>query len=341
MLSVVVGIVPNAAGSSAAPEHDATALIGAPVNAEARVSATLDPTLPLDMRPTPARFEPSPAALEVTVDGVRIPHEVLALSVLPGAMLDVEAPADATLRHAAGSVLQVDAGRWTFTAPDTPGAWALRVEQGGAQVHLNLLVLHPQTAVQGGSLGGFRIGQYREAPLRGDPAYLPPQGFVEVPAELQGLRVSPHFTLGQFLCKQPGEPAFLALSTPLLLKLEAVVGELNRRGIETPGLAVMSGFRTPWYNRAIGNTTDYSRHLWGDAADVYVDRDGDGDMDDLNGDGRRDLADARVLAAAVEAVEQGAETHAHIQPGGLGLYRRNSAHGPFVHVDARGRAARW
>lgn len=64
-------------------------------------------------------------------------------------------------------------------------------------------------------------------------------------------------------------------------------------------------------------------------------------MDDLNGDGRRDLVDARVLAAAVEAVEQGAETHAHIQPGGLGLYRRNSAHGPFVHVDARGRAARW
>jgi uncharacterized protein YcbK (DUF882 family) len=101
----------------------------------------------------------------------------------------------------------------------------------------------------------------------------------------------------------------------------------------------MSGFRTPWYNRAIGNTTDYSRHLWGDAADVYVDRDGDGDMDDLDGDGRVDLDDARILAAFVDQVERDAESHLPV--GGMGLYRRNAAHGPFVHVDARGTRARW
>ena len=28
-------------------------------------------------------------------------------------------------------------------------------------------------------------------------------------------------------------------------------------------------------------------------------------------------------------------------PGGMSLYRRNAAHGPFVHVDARGQVARW
>lgn len=37
------------------------------------------------------------------------------------------------------------------------------------------------------------------------------------------------------------------------------------------------------------------RHQYGDAADVWVDKDGDGDMDDLNGDRKRDTRDARVM----------------------------------------------
>jgi len=99
-----------------------------------------------------------------------------------------------------------------------------------------------------------------------------------------------------------------------------------------------AGFRTPAYNRAIGNATVYSRHLWGDAADIFVDRDGDGEMDDPNGDGRSSVADARALSALVERVEAG---DAALRPGGMGVYRRNATHGPFVHVDARGYRARW
>ena len=40
--------------------------------------------------------------------------------------------------------------------------------------------------------------------------------------------------------------------------------------------------------------------MYGDAADVYIDVDGDGWMDDINGDGRVDTGDARFLAAAAE-----------------------------------------
>jgi hypothetical protein len=98
--------------------------------------------------------------------------------------------------------------------------------------------------------------------------------------------VSPHFVLGDFLCKQPGEPRYVALSVPLLGKLEAIAEALESRGVAPGSLRVMSGYRTPAYNAAIGNKTVYSRHLWGDAADIYVDADGDGGMDDLNGDGR-------------------------------------------------------
>ena len=60
----------------------------------------------------------------------------------------------------------------------------------------------------------------------------------------------------------------------------------------------MSGFRTPQYNVAGGNTggrAGLSRHMYGDAADVFIDNDGDGVMDDLNRDGRSSIEDARVI----------------------------------------------
>jgi hypothetical protein len=86
-----------------------------------------------------------------------------------------------------------------------------------------------------------------------------------------------------------------------------------------------------------GGRAKDSRHQYGDAADVYVDNDGDDRMDDLNRDGRVDARDARVIAAAVERVE-----HRHPDlVGGVGLYRAARAHGPFAHVDVRGYRARW
>ena len=71
--------------------------------------------------------------------------------------------------------------------------------------------------------------------------------------------------------------------------------------------------------------------------DFYLDNDGNGSMDDLNGDGRVDVADARVLAAAADAVEkQNPEL-----VGGIGIYRPTGAHNGFVHLDTRGYRARW
>jgi uncharacterized protein YcbK (DUF882 family) len=60
-------------------------------------------------------------------------------------------------------------------------------------------------------------------------------------------------------------------------------------------------------------------------------------MADLNDDGRIDARDAAVLAAAAERVER---RHPELV-GGVGIYRANSAHGPFVHIDVRGTRARW
>jgi hypothetical protein len=102
---------------------------------------------------------------------------------------------------------------------------------------------------------------------------------------------------------------------------------------------VMSGYRTPFYNAAIGNVP-YSRHVWGGAADIYIDdAPRDGEMDDLNADGRIDRADAEWLAAFIDDLSDEGRFGTGI--GGIGIYDSNEAHGPFVHVDTRGFRARW
>jgi uncharacterized protein YcbK (DUF882 family) len=100
----------------------------------------------------------------------------------------------------------------------------------------------------------------------------------------------------------------------------------------------MSGYRTPFYNHAIGDVT-YSMHQWGRAADVFVDRHDKGVMDDLNRDGRIDIGDSRYLADLVERML--AQPAFQNLQGGMGFYPATSAHPPFVHVDVRGTKARW
>ncbi|HSG47114.1 MAG TPA: D-Ala-D-Ala carboxypeptidase family metallohydrolase [Longimicrobiales bacterium] len=305
---------------------------------------TLDPSL------APARGKPSyhpgrdfRSPLTVKVGGEPMRMAVSAVTVLPGERLELEVPPGSTVIHSGGTAEEMGEGWFQWTAPQGPGIHALAVTgpagTGGDEVRINLLVARPAHQVADGVLNGYRIGAYREKALRGDPAYLPPEGFVEVSPADHDVLVSPHFTLGEFLCKQEGDPRYVVLSSPLLLKLELILEAVNEAGIPARGLTVMSAFRTPFYNRAIGNTTDYSRHLWGDAADVFIDEDGDGRMDDLNGDGAHSLADAQVLAQVVERLA--ASGHPDYPVGGMGSYRPNGAHGGFVHVDARGQRARW
>ena len=280
------------------------------------------------------------APFALTLDGEPVALRMASFSVLPGGAVEIGVVevAGATLTYQDGRARAVEPGRWRWNAPEVPGAYALRVEADGKMMDLTALVLHPAEWIRNGVLGRYRIGEYRRQPLRGDPAYLPPEGFFEVSAADRDLLVSPRLTVGQFLCKQPGEPRYLALSARLLEKLETVLDHMEARGLDPASLVVMSGFRTPAYNRAIGNTTSYSRHLWGDA--IYVDADGDGEMDDLDGDGRVGVGDARFLARLVEEMMDG-PGGAHLHPGGLAVYRRNAVRGPFLHLDARGTRARW
>jgi uncharacterized protein YcbK (DUF882 family) len=110
--------------------------------------------------------------------------------------------------------------------------------------------------------------------------------------------------------------------------------------VNTKGVKVLSGFRTPSYNSGGGNTAgraNLSRHTYGDASDIFIDNDGDGNMDDLNGDGRVNIGDARFIQEAVDRVER---AHPELV-GGAGVYPACCGHGPFIHIDTRGYRARW
>jgi len=273
------------------------------------------------------------------------PFPVLGMFVMPGDQVPIEVVfADSTASYTAdaggGRLVRLGTNRWRWTAPEQKGLYPLwvRDSSSGETVTLNGFVMVPMPSAA--TISGFLVGRYESRPLRGDPGYARPNGFVEVTEANRGALVAPHFTIGQFLSKQNrGFPTYLVLRERLLLKLEILLEEVRSAGLPVSTFRILSGYRTPFYNRSIGNETRYSRHVYGDAADIYVDEDRDGKMDDLDGDGLVTLDDARTLASVLESLSQ----RSWYQPfeGGLGLYQANATHGPFVHVDVRGHPARW
>ncbi|XBQ15272.1 MAG: D-Ala-D-Ala carboxypeptidase family metallohydrolase [Oceanicaulis sp.] len=268
--------------------------------------------------------------LEVTIDGEPAAHPVWHHEVMPGAAFELSAGTEFAV-SIDGTIVSEAAGSHALTAPDTPGVHMLRAFTAEGDVQqLTLFVLTPWDGDT--VLEGYRIGTYPEKP---------PKGFIRLTQADMDAPVSPSFVIGQFICKQqPGHwPKFILTSEPMLKRLELLLENLREDGrTEAETFFIMSGFRTPFYNTAIGSSR-LSRHMYGDASDIYPDVEGNDDvMDDLNNDGRITRADAEWL------YDYAAELYANsdeVVPGGIGAYGANAVHGPFVHIDGRGRAARW
>ena len=325
--------IPAPAANGSTPAANA---IEAPEKAPDVIASIEKPKL------TPA-FESGRIPFTVTIGGIDTSWSTMSAFVMPGEALEFSA-SNAKGPFAAsageGKVEATGAGQWKWTAPAKPGNHSIRVQDisGGKKATIEVFVLTPYDG--NGVLGTYKIGSYRKSDKYKDSAYNAPAGFVEVTAQNIDKKVSPHFRLGQFLCKDPGKfPKYVALKTALLVKLEALIEALAERGLPAETLHVMSGYRTPAYNAGIGNETTFSRHTYGDAADVFLDRDGDGHMDDVNGDGAKTKDDARFI---YKIIEESIESKLPPQlTGGLAAYSPNAAHGPFVHIDTRGKKARW
>jgi hypothetical protein len=298
-------------------------------------------------------FDPGLAGFRVLLDGEECPFNVLAFYVRPEESMPIEIEDPDPMHSYAllanrGTVIELGQGHWAWRAPSQPGQCELVVIHGGTPetITLHAFVMVPYEEMKNGVLNGYRIGDYPQ-PENSDspwslsmaPAYARPAGFIEVTPENMDTPVSPHFTLGQFLCKEEGGfPKYEVLTTRLLIKLERILDEVNRLGHPTSTFVIMSGYRTPYYNAAIGNVK-LSRHQYGDASDIFIDEDHDGRMDDLNGDHRINIKDSQLLSSIVDAMQNGPQLAS--LTGGIGVYKSTSEHGPFVHVDARGRAAHW
>lgn len=272
-------------------------------------------------------------------------HPVGFVGVLPGERLELQMsggglPDGFRVRTTRGPVDRTGPGEWRWTAPRRPGLYPLTIlaPNGTDSITLNAFVMVPASEVRDEHLNGYRIGRYPARPLR--DIYRPPAGYIEVTPDNQGTLVSPHFRMSQFLCKQPGGyPKYVVLDPALLVKLELILAAANAEGYRARTFFIMSGYRTPFYNRSIGNSP-WSRHQWGAAADIYIDEmPADGVIDDLNDDGNIDIRDADLLGDIVERLSVTDEYRGLL--GGMGRYRRTSTHGPFLHVDLRGRRARW
>ena len=210
------------------------------------------------------------------------------------------------------------------------------------------ITLTPFAEKQRGRIGSYLLGSWPgERGARGPSKapsgrYANPRGFIRVTPENQNTQISEHFRLRNFLTHNQENvwPKYLVLELRTVDKLELVLSDLQSRGIDVSGVTVMSGFRTPSYNAGGGNTggrADLSRHMYGDAADIFIDSDHDGRMDDLNRDGRVNIGDSRVIEQAVNRVER---EHPELT-GGTGVYVACCGHGPFIHIDTRGYRARW
>jgi Peptidase M15 len=244
----------------------------------------------------------------------------------------LEAPKEFDVRIVNGAVVVYSDGG--------DAAGYAKVRAGGRELTLTLVNVVPYGAMQNGRLEGYKVGEYNPVPLKGLEQYERPKGFIRLGNDNSNLMVSDHYRMRDFQCKLDGTTKFLVLRTDALVKLEILQHELEtKHGLDFDRFTIMSGYRTPYYNAKIGNETGYSRHLYGDAMDVFIDQNRDGNMDDVNRDGRVDTADARFLLRVAEEIDNSEEWG--WLKGGAGVYHANAAHGPYVHIDARGYVARW
>lgn len=265
---------------------------------------------------------------------IALPGEAIVLPALSG---NIE---QAKLHSSSDVDMKLQGNALHIEAPQASGVYPVNVELPSGEVRkINVFVMVPASAIADGSLNGYRMGDSPPGHPRYPELYRAPAGFIEVNEALLDVRLSPNFTVRQFLCKQKSDyPKYLAVKESLLVLLEGLLAAVQERGYPAATFGVISGYRTPWYNKSIGNVPN-SRHVYGDAMDMFVDVDGDGAMDDLDGDGDQDLEDVALLAEIADEFMR--RPGNSLIFGGVGRYGKTSRHGGFVHVDTRGYAARW
>ena len=141
------------------------------------------------------------------------------------------------------------------------------------------------------------------------------------------IKVSPHFSLGNFYEKASGQRGML-LDPMLVLKLE-ILYILLKHVNKDADIYVSSGYRSLRENYKEGNRTKFTMHQFGKAADLYICREGKRGKYyiDINGDRKIDKRDKWLVMYLLWQLET-------LFPEASGfnqIYRRH------VHTDVRGK----
>jgi uncharacterized protein YcbK (DUF882 family) len=122
-------------------------------------------------------------------------------------------------------------------------------------------------------------------------------------------KITPNFSLSEFKCRDGSDvPEDFMQNVELLCENLQVL----RDHIGKP-IRVISGYRSPKYNRRIGGARR-SQHMLAKAADIKI----------------SGMTPAEVKQVIVDLIKEG-----KMMKGGVGLYKT------FTHYDVRGRNARW
>lgn len=122
-------------------------------------------------------------------------------------------------------------------------------------------------------------------------------------------KLSEHFNVREFRCRDGSDPVFI--DTELVALLEKIRAHFGKP------VTITSGFRTAAHNATVAKAAKYSQHLYGKAADIQV----------------QGVSVENVYAYADKLL--GNAGGCGIYPPGLG--RANG----WVHVDVRKEKSRW
>jgi hypothetical protein len=281
--------------------------------------------------------DPSPLdpLVSLAVDGEDLPAGRTSFLVMPGDTVLLSSPQARTWSFTAGSPSTVAGQDASWECPRRHGVYYVSIASDSTVQDFTILVPVESCRWRTESLNSFQIGCYGEP---GSRSHIPPF-FVELTQAAMGARLSTHFTIGEFLGHVEGDyPQYMALDLALVDKLEALIDGVEGEYPENVDVNIMSGFRTPAYNAAIGNETDQSMHLYGKAADIWIESFPPNNlMDDVDRNKRVDVCDGEFLVDLTRRIEVDGE----VSVGGASAYRWTPQHGPFVHIDVRGRPACW
>lgn len=277
---------------------------------------------------------PAPPVFSISVDGSPLNPSMTSFAAVPGGRVHVSCGDSLSW-----SMLDTRGqGReFCFDLPRSHGIFTLTGRAGDSVQEWAVLVPVDGSRMRTATLNSYPMGFFggSDAATR----EFIPDGFIELRQETYNTRLSTHFRTSDFLCTLRGDwPQYMALDLNLVWKLEALLEEVRTCYPAARSIHVISGFRTPAYNSAIGNETDTSLHIYGKAADVWVEGwPSNNLMDDIDRNKRIDVYDGEFLVS----LTRGLEARGEVPVGGASAYRWTESHGPYVHIDTRGSAARW